>query len=246
MYTDAPDQVLRLSLEGAEFALKISGAAAKNIASALYAVLKDQKRTKGKARITTMLRQQRPMTIYTIKKEDCPAFAKQAKGYGVLYAPIPVKKGDDTLDVMVFQDDAARVNRIVERLELTVLDTASIRSELEPSLERERPQGKGPVPEKTAEGPVQPEQSPEDKLLDELLKRPASQAKETGPFVQGTDRSPSENTSAPSKSFGKDSSERPSVRGELREIQAQRQKNNQTANSRPQQVKKKPAKGKER
>ena len=246
MYTDAPDQVLRLSLEGAEFALKISGAAAKNIAAALYAVLKDQKRTKGKARITTMLRQQRPMTIYTIKKEDCPAFAKQAKGYGVLYAPIPVKKGDDTLDVMVFQDDAARVNRIVERLELTVLDTASIRSELEPSLERERPQGKGPVPEKAAEGPVQAEQSPEDKLLDELLESPAPQAKETGPFVQGTDRSPSENTSAPSKSFGKDSSERSSVRVELREIQAQRQKNSQTANSRPQQVKKKSAKGKER
>lgn len=246
MYTDAPDQVLRLSMEGAEFALKTSGAAAKNIAAALYAVLKDQKRTKGKARITTMLRQQRSMTIYTIKKEDCPAFAKQAKGYGVLYAPIPVKKGDDTVDVMVFQDDAARVNRIVERLELTVLDTASIRSELEPSLERERPQGKGPVPAKAAEGPVQSEQSLEDKLLDELLERSASQAKETGPFVQGTGRSPSENTSAPSKSFGKDSSERSSVRVELREIQAQRQKNSQTANSRPQQVKKKPAKGRER
>lgn len=246
MYTDVPDQVLRLSMEGAEFALKISGAAAKNIAAALYAVLKDQQRTKGKARITTMLRQQRPMTIYTIKKEDCSEFAKQARGYGVLYAPIPVKKGGDTVDVMVFQDDAARVNRIVERLELTVLDTASIRSELEPSLERERPQGKGPVPEKTAEGPVQAEQSPEDKLLDELLERPAPQAKETGPFVQGTGRSPSGNTSAPSKSFGKDSSERSSVRGELQEIQAQRQKNSQMANSRPQQVKKKPAKGKER
>lgn len=144
MYTDAPDQVLRLSLEGAEFALKISGAAAKNIAAALYAVLKDQKRTKGKARITTMLRQQRPMTIYTIKKEDCPAFAKQAKQYGVLYAPIPVKKGDDTLDVMVFQDDAARVNRIVERLELTVLDTASIENGIQQSRE-----DKAPFPERT-------------------------------------------------------------------------------------------------
>ena len=139
MYTDAPDQVLRLSLEGAEFALKISGAAAKNIAAALYAVLKDQKRTKGKARITTMLRQQRSMTIYTIKKEDCPAFAKQAKQYGVLYAPIPVKKGDDTVDVMVFQDDAARVNRIVERLELTVLDTASIENGIQQSREDKAP-----------------------------------------------------------------------------------------------------------
>lgn len=139
MYTDAPDQVLHLSLEGAEFALKISGAAAKNIAAALYAVLKDQKRTKGKARITTMLRQQRPLTIYTIKKEDCPAFAKQARGYGVLYAPIPVKKGDDTLDVMVFQDDAVRVNRIVERLELTVLDTASIENDIQQSREDQAP-----------------------------------------------------------------------------------------------------------
>ena len=144
MYTDAPDKVLRLSLEGAEFALKISGAAAKNIAAALYAVLKDQKRTKGKARITTMLRQQRPMTIYTIKKEDCPAFAKQAKQYGVLYAPIPVNKGDDTLDIMVFQDDAARVNRIVERLELTVLDTASIENGIQQSRE-----DKAPFPERT-------------------------------------------------------------------------------------------------
>ena len=32
------------------------------------------------------------MTVYTIKKEDAPEFARQAKGYGILYAPIPVKK----------------------------------------------------------------------------------------------------------------------------------------------------------
>ena len=176
MYTDASDQVLRLSLEGAEFALKISGAAAKNIAAALYAVLKDQKRTKGKARITTMLRQQRPMTIYTIRKEDCSEFAKQARGYGVLYAPIPVKKGDDTVDIMVFQDDAARVNRIVERLELTVLDTASIESR-------------------------------EDKA----------------PFPGRTERpSPSGSISVPSRNSEKDSSERPSVRQELKTMQNRR------------------------
>lgn len=143
MYTDAPDQVLRLSMEGAEFALKISGAAAKNVAAALYAVAKDQKRTKGKAGITAMLRQQRPLTVYTIPKADCPEFAKQAKRYGILYAPIPLKKGDDTLDLMVFQDDAPRVNRIVERLSLTVLDAASLQTGLEQARE-----GAGPFPEK--------------------------------------------------------------------------------------------------
>ena len=92
---DAAEQVVRMSLEGAEFALKITGSAAKNLAAALYTVLKDQKKTKGKARIEAMLREKRPLKVYTIKKEDCPEFAKQAKGYGILYAPIPVKKGDD-------------------------------------------------------------------------------------------------------------------------------------------------------
>ena len=45
---DAAEQVVRMSLEGAEFALKITGSAAKNLAAALYTVLKDQKKTKAK------------------------------------------------------------------------------------------------------------------------------------------------------------------------------------------------------
>ena len=116
---DAAEQIVRMSLEGTEFALKITGAAAKNVAAMLYAVLKDQKKTKGKARVQTMLREKRPTTIYTVKKEDCPEFAKQAKKYGILYAPIPVRKDDDTVDVMVFEEDAGRANRIVEKFDLT-------------------------------------------------------------------------------------------------------------------------------
>lgn len=62
---DAAEQVVRMSLEGAEFALKITGSAAKNLAAALYTVLKDQKKTKGKARIEAMLREKRPLKVYT-------------------------------------------------------------------------------------------------------------------------------------------------------------------------------------
>ena len=60
---DAAEQVVRMSLEGAEVALKITGAAAKNLAAALYTVLKDQKKTKGKARIEAMLREKRPLKV---------------------------------------------------------------------------------------------------------------------------------------------------------------------------------------
>lgn len=127
---DAAEQIVRMSLEGAEFALKITGSAAKNVAAALYTFLKDQKKTKGKARIETMLRQQRPMTIHTVKKEDCPEFARQAKSYGILYAPIPIKKGDDTIDILVFEDDAGRANRIVEKFKLVAEIPPPLRARL--------------------------------------------------------------------------------------------------------------------
>ena len=46
---DAAEQVVRLSLEGVEVAAKISGAGAKNIALLLYAALKEEQKTKGRA-----------------------------------------------------------------------------------------------------------------------------------------------------------------------------------------------------
>ena len=46
---DAAEQIVRMSLEGFEVAAKIMGAGAKNIAVLLYAILKEEKKTKGKA-----------------------------------------------------------------------------------------------------------------------------------------------------------------------------------------------------
>ena len=228
---DAAEQVVRMSLEGAEVALKITGAAAKNLAAALYTVLKDQKKTKGKARIETMLREKRPLKVYTIKKEDCPEFARQAKGYGILYAPIPVRKEDDTIDILVFQDDAARANRIVEKFKLTVVDTASIKEDIEKS--REERGGEPAAPEKAA-----PEKSEDDKLIDELMEKPTQKekaqpenpaAEKNAPFAPAAEKShpsapTSEKQSRTAEGTAKSPEERPSVREELREIRESRQK----------------------
>lgn len=46
---DAAEQVVRISLEGTEVALKLTGSAAKNIAAMLYAVWKTEIRTRPKA-----------------------------------------------------------------------------------------------------------------------------------------------------------------------------------------------------
>ena len=42
--SEPADQVLRLTLEGSEVVLKLSGSAAKNFALFVYAILKDQKK----------------------------------------------------------------------------------------------------------------------------------------------------------------------------------------------------------
>ena len=55
---DAAEQIIRFSLEGAEIALKITGAAAKNIAAMIYAIVKnrDKAKTKGRQRLSAMLK----------------------------------------------------------------------------------------------------------------------------------------------------------------------------------------------
>ena len=51
---DAAEQIVRISLEGTEVALKLTGSAAKNIAAMIYTVLKnrDKNKTKGRQRLT--------------------------------------------------------------------------------------------------------------------------------------------------------------------------------------------------
>ena len=65
---EAAEQIVRMSLEGFEVATKITGAGAKNIAILLYSILKEEKKTKGKARLTSMLRSGKELKVFTVKK----------------------------------------------------------------------------------------------------------------------------------------------------------------------------------
>lgn len=157
------------------------------------------------------------------------------KGYGILYAPIPVRKGDDTIDILVFEDDAARANRIVDKFNLTVVDTASIKEDIEKS--REERGGEPQAPEKAA-----PEKSEDDRLLDELMEKPAQKeksqpenpsAEKSVPFTPAEEKShpsaPISENSSKSARGTSDEPQKPSVRQELRDIQAQRKKEAEAA-----------------
>lgn len=81
------DQVVRYTLEGTEFALKISGTAAKNFAVFALAVLRDQKKTHGKTKLVRLLREGKPLKFFSVPTDQMRDFAKAAKSHGLLYVP---------------------------------------------------------------------------------------------------------------------------------------------------------------
>ena len=133
---EAAEQIVRMSLEGFEVAAKITGAGAKNIAILLYSILKEEKKTKGKARLTSMLRSGKELKVFTVKSDDLKKFTQEAKKYGVLYCVLTDRKNKDhnaEVDVIARAEDASKISRIVERFNLASVDTASIVTEAEKS-----------------------------------------------------------------------------------------------------------------
>lgn len=126
---DAAEQVVRLSLEGFEVAARISGNGAKNIALLLYAALKEEKKTKGKARLTSMLKSGKELKVYTITQKNLHKFSQEAKRYGVLYCVLKDRKNTDpnaAVDVIARAEDASKIQRITERFRLATVNRADV------------------------------------------------------------------------------------------------------------------------
>lgn len=132
---DAAEQIVRLTLEGYEVVLKITGWAAKNIAAFLYAALRDadKNKTSGRTRLKSMLRSGKELKIYGVRNSDLKTFKEEAKRYGVLYCALRDSKGspDGMCDIMVRAEDAAKIERIVDRFKFAAVETAGVKHEAE-------------------------------------------------------------------------------------------------------------------
>lgn len=117
------DQVVRYSLEGTEVALRLSGSAAVTFAKFVAAVLQDQKKTHGKTRLVRLLREGKPLKFFSVKKERMREFVHEAKMHGLLFVPMRDKTDPDHIEIAILADDASKVNRIFDRLQLDVVDT---------------------------------------------------------------------------------------------------------------------------
>lgn len=178
---EAAEQVTRILLEGTEVLLRLTGKGAERAAVLVYTTLRQQEKTKGAARLSSMLRSGKPLRVYTFEEKDLPKFKEVAKQYGVLYSILKEKdKTGGVFDVLVRADDENKINRIIERFSLTKLDTTSLKVELEKEKkEREAAKendGEKAVSDETEKKKVIDQENPEknrsDRMADELMETP--------------------------------------------------------------------------
>ena len=149
--SEAAEQVIRISLQGIEVAARLSGSGAKNIAALLVAIAKDKQKVRGKTTLTNMLKSGRPLKVFSIKVDDLKKFSEEAKRYGVLFSAIIEKNNKDgMIDIMTKEEDASKINRIVERFKLATVDMAIINSEIE-KIKEEKSKGVEPISQKEKE-----------------------------------------------------------------------------------------------
>lgn len=237
--SDPADQVVRYTLEGTEFALRISGTAAKNFAIFAAAVLRDQKKTRGKTGLTRLLREGKPLKFFSVSADRMREFAQEAKRHGLLFVPIRDRNDPNHIEIAIWADDAAKVERIIDRMQLDVVETgeAEIMSDVTPEQPTEHPAQGQAWPDRqasqAADGPIPFE--PDDADYDLGFTQPAPSPAEPGsPQPSRSTRRTDPPSAPPSASRSRlpttfpaphagevrARGERPSVRDELRSIKA--------------------------
>ena len=206
--SDAAEQIVRMSLQGFEVGVRITGSGAKEVAALLLAVMKDKKKTAGKTNLVNMLKSGKELKVFSVRQEDFKKFTEEAKRYGVLYTALINKKAKDGVtDILVKAEDASKINRIVQRFNLARFDEVAIRGEIQKTKDM-KAKSKGVKPK-----------SVEDRVKEEVQKNPIKKEEQSlNPHLAKTEKSPqSEPFLTEQKNSGKGSKikERPSVREKL-------------------------------
>ena len=146
--SESAEQMTSMILKTGDVCLRVTGTAAKEVVALLAAILKNQTQTKGKTRLTNMLKSGKELKVFSLKQQDLKMFMQEAKRYGVLYSALIDKHNknfDGMVDIMVRAEDASKINRIVERFKIATVNEAQIRTEIQKTRE-EKAKDKNNIP----------------------------------------------------------------------------------------------------
>lgn len=224
--SDAADQVVKysmegletggkLALEGADKLLRISGRGAQHLAAFFYAVLTDNKKSRGRTRVVRMVKDGRNLKFFTVPKDRLKEFCEEGKKRGLLYVVIKDKRDPVKCEIMVYADDAAKVNRVMDKMNLdfTAAQSGQLAHETTEEMTLQEPDKLENI------------QMPEGEVSFEIFDSEQDfnfDTAEPGNFTQAQEAE-EKNPSAPSLrssdiSTEQGKTEKPSVREELQEI----------------------------
>lgn len=189
-----------------------------------------------------MLREQRPFKFFKVPVSYMKEFAREAKEHGLLYVPIRNRQKSERIEVVVFADDASKIQRIYDNLGLDYVAAQAGDATVEkaPVQEKQPPAAAAPSRTETAQTEHGAVEFEVGGFEDEIGLSSVPDQEEGANFIPGrekdsaepeTARNPSENSSpGRSSSPGPSGSEavpeqKPSVKKQLQEIrQEQAQK----------------------
>ena len=194
---EAADQIVKIFMDGAERLVRLSGSGVKHGTVLVYSLAKEQHKTKGKARLSNMLKSGKTLKVYTFKDSDLPQFKKVASQYGILYSIL--KEKDNTggvFDVMVRAEDENKIARIIERFKFAQVDVSTLRAEVVKETEQNQEEVKE-NPATDAQTPPEtehPTKSEAQRVADDIFSEPQQGDKATpqNPLIARTETTRSE------------------------------------------------------
>ena len=141
--SDSAEQVVRMTLEGTEVALKITGAGAKQLLAIMYAILTDKNKTSGKVWLSTMLKNGKELKVLGVKDSEMSTFVKGAETYGITYVVLKDRDASDgRTDVLIKAEDMSRINRMFDRYHMTNIDMEKVRDGIAEENKQAKPETK--------------------------------------------------------------------------------------------------------
>lgn len=181
---ETAEQVVRMILQGSEVVIRLTGEASINVAKMIYSALKGDRTSKGRATLWEFLKSGKEQKMFQIPDEYLKAFTTASKKFGFPFVILKDKNNNNGItDILVYASDAPKVDRVIEKLKLT-LNKAEI---VKPEVKIEGMDGLKKAFDEPLKVPFElidnfPEQPADKRLLTEIQKY-ASKMRISGPQI---------------------------------------------------------------
>lgn len=154
------NQTLMLAIEGTRMMLTLTGKGAVRVAAIMTAVLQEKYKTRGAVRLASLTRAGGQFEVFTLPADQLQDWATAAKNYAIMYTVVKDPTKDGMVDLFVRPEDAARINRVIDRHKLGADLEAHIEAAPAPNQELSPPS-----PQPSAEDLAQET----DRIIEEVL-----------------------------------------------------------------------------